>query len=100
MSVEQNVNVVGHAPRRNVLEPKFQPTSNEIDYERPTRMAVAISTHHRYGCSNRAKVIQNALATNIAEVPDFIGAFCHLGHILRQTIVCVGEHENPACLLR
>jgi hypothetical protein len=97
--MEQNVNVVRHAFRRYVLQAKFHSTPHEIDHERPTGMAVAIAAHDDYRRPDRFELVENALATNVAKMPDFISGFGDADHILRQTIVCVSEHENSPRLL-
>jgi hypothetical protein len=77
-----------------MLQPQLQSATHEIEHKRPIRIAVAISS---YDCQSRpdcAKLIENGLSANIAEVPDFIRAFSHLGHRPRQAIVGVREDEN------
>jgi hypothetical protein len=41
-----------------------------------------------------AELVENALGANVAQVPDFIGAFGDFFHPFWQTIVRVREHKN------
>jgi len=82
-----------------MLQSEFQSTAHEIDNQRPIQIAVTISSNNRHTRSDRAQLVQNALSANIAQVPDFIGAFRHFGHRLRQSIVGVREDENTVHVL-
>jgi hypothetical protein len=92
--VQNNINVVRLVVRRYVLQTEFQSTSREIHNKRPIQVAIAISSHNRHTRPDRAQLVENALSANIAQVPDFIGAFSHFAHRLRQTIMRVREDEN------
>jgi hypothetical protein len=94
VSVQNNIDVVRLAVRRNVLETEFQSAAHEIDNQWPIQIAVAISSYDCQSRPDRVQFVQNALSANIAEVPDFIGAFSHFGHRARQAIVGVREDEN------
>ena len=80
--------------RRDVLQPEFQPTSLNIEDQRPIEIAVAISAHDDYAWSDRPQLVKNRFRTNIAKMPDFISVLSHLRHALPQSIVRVREHKN------
>src|SRR4029077_1300523 len=97
--VQNNIDVLRQVVRRNVLETEFQSAAHEIDNQRPIQIAVTISSHNRHTRPDRAQLVQNALSANIAQMPDFIGAFSHFAHRLRQAIVRVREDENTLHVL-
>lgn len=92
--MQQDIDAIRRAVRRYVLQTEFQSTSRKIYNQRPIQIAVAISSHDRYSWPDGAKLIENGLCADIAQVPDFIGAFSDFFHFFRQTIVRVREHEN------
>jgi len=81
------------------LQTEFQSTSREIYNQRPIQIAVAISSHDGDSRPDGTQLVENVLGANIAQMPDFIGAFGDFFHPFWQTIVRVGEHENAPCLL-
>jgi len=89
--VQNNIDVVQQMVRRYVLQSEFQSTAHEIDNQRPIQIAVTISSNNRHTRPDRVQLVQNALSANIAQVPDFIGAFSHFDHRLGQAIVRVRE---------
>jgi hypothetical protein len=92
--MQNNIDVVRLMVGRNVLETEFQSAAHEIDNQWPIQIAITISSNNRHTRPDRVQLVQNALSANIAEVPDFIGAFSHFGHRPRQAIVGVREDEN------
>jgi hypothetical protein len=82
-----------------MLQPQLQSATHEIEHERPIWIAVTISSHNRHTRPDRAKLSENALRANIAEVPDFVGGFSHFAYGGRQAVVRVGEYENAPRVL-
>src|SRR5450830_1103506 len=82
-----------------MLQTEFQPAAHEIYNQWPIQITVAISSHYGDSRPDRAQLIENGLRANIAQVPDFIGAFSHFAHRPRQAIVRVREHENSPHVL-
>ena len=80
--------------RRYMLQPQLQSATHEIDNERPIRIAVAISSYDYQSWPDPAKLIENGLGTNIAQVPYFVSVFSEFIHLLRQTVVRVRNYEN------
>ena len=99
MPMQHKIDAIRRVVRRYVLQTEIQSTSHEIYNQRPIQIAVAIPTHHRDWRPDGTKLINNDFCANIAQVPDFIGAFGDFFYLFRQTIVRVGEHENAPRLL-
>ena len=81
---------------RNVLQSEFQTVTRKINDKRPLEIGIAISTHDDHARTNRAKLVKNRFRANVAKMPDFICIFGYLLYAIRQTIVRVGENENPS----
>ena len=96
MGVQENIDVIRRMIGRNVLQPEFQTATPKINDRRPLEIGIAISAHDDHVRTNRAKLVKNRFRANIAKMPDFIGMFGHLLYTIRQTIVRVGENENPS----
>jgi hypothetical protein len=92
--MQHDVNAVWRVVRGYMLQAKFQPASDQIDNQRPFEIAVTISAHDGDSGSDRPKLVENRFGADVSQVPDFIGAFSHFAHSLRQTIVRICEHEN------
>ena len=72
VTVQENVDVFRRAFRRNVLQPKSQTATLEVDHQRPFHLTVAISADQGNGRAERAQFIQNHFRANVPEVPDLI----------------------------
>jgi hypothetical protein len=77
-----------------MLQMESQPTSRQVENQRPFEIAVAISAHNDYAGSNRPQLFKNRFRANIAKMPDFISVLGHLLYAVRQTIVRVGQNED------
>ena len=97
--MQYDVHTSWRALRWYMLQPQFQSCSLEVHDQRPFRITIAISSNDDYTRADRAKLIENRLRTNVAEMPDLIGAFRGINHLFRQPIVGVREHENALRLL-
>ena len=73
--MQNNIDILRQALRRNVLQPKFQSAAGKIDNQRPLKIAVAISANDRDWRTNQSQFIQNPLGANIAQVPDLLRGF-------------------------
>jgi hypothetical protein len=93
VTVQNNIDIVRRALRRNVLEPKLQSAARKIDHQRPFVITIAIPPNERDGRTDRAQLIQNSFGAHIPKVPDFIGPARHQRDILRQAIVRVGQDK-------
>jgi hypothetical protein len=93
MPVQKNIDIIRRSIRRNVLQSKFQPTSREVEHQRPLKIAVAVSAHNRDARSDCPQLIENRFRANIAKMPDFISVFGHFLNGVRQAIVRVCENE-------
>jgi len=93
--VQENIDILRRPIRRNVLQAQFQPNARKVDNQRPLGIAVAISAHNDHAGSDRPQFVEDRFRANVAKMPDFISVFGHLRHALRQTIVCIGQNENP-----
>jgi hypothetical protein len=98
--MQHNVDAIWRLVRGDVLQTEFQPASREIYDQRPFEIAVAISSHDGDSGPEWPKLVENRFGADVPQVPNFIGAFSHFTHSLRQTIVRVREHENAPDLLR
>jgi hypothetical protein len=96
VGVQENIDIIRRMIRRNVLQPESQTAPPKINDKRPLEIGIAISAHDDHARTNRAKLVKNRFRTNIAKMPDFISMFCYLLYTIRQTIVRVGENENPS----
>ena len=96
VGVQEDIDIIRRMIGRNVLQSKFQTATRKINDKRPLEIGIAISTHYDQARTNRAKLVKNGFRTNIAKMPDFIGMFSYLFHAIRQTIVRIGENENPS----
>jgi len=94
MPVQKNVDIVRRLVGRNVLKTEFQSTADKINDQWPFEIAVAISANDSDSGSNRAKLIENGLHTNISKMPDFVCTLSQFLHVLRQAIVRVRQDEN------
>jgi hypothetical protein len=94
VSMQDNVNAVGRVVRRYMLQAKFQPASNQINNQRPFEITVAISSNNSDSWPKRAKFVEDCFGADVPQMPNFIRAFSHCTHSLRQTIVRIREHEN------
>jgi len=83
-----------------MLQPEFQTDAHQIDYQRPFKIAVTISAHDRDAGSDGAQLIENRFGANIAQMPNLVSIFCHLFHVLGQTIVRVRQHEDAQRFFR
>jgi len=99
MSMQDNINTAWRIVRRYMLQSKFQSASLQINNQRPFEIAVAISSNKSHSWSKRAKLVEDCFGADVPQVPDFIGAFGHFTHSLRQTIVRIGEYENAPVFL-
>jgi hypothetical protein len=77
-----------------MLQPQLQSATHEIEHKRPIRIAVAISSYDCQSGPGCAKLIENDLRANITQVPYFVSVFSEFIHLLRQTVVRVGQHKN------
>ena len=89
MSMEDYINVIWQVVRRYVLQAKLQSASHKIDNQWPFEVAVTISSHNRNWRTNHAKLVENGLCTNIAQMPDFVCIFSDFFNRVRQTVVRV-----------
>ena len=87
--MQHDVNVVGRVVRRYMLQAKFQPASDQINNQRPFEITVAIPSNNGDSGPKRAELVEDRFGADVSQVPDFIGAFYHFTHSLRQTIVCI-----------
>ena len=94
MSMEDYINVIWRVVRRYVLQAKLQSAPRKIENQWPFEVAVAISSHNRDPRPKRAKLVENGLRANIAQMPNFICILGDFSNRVRQTIVCIGENEN------
>jgi hypothetical protein len=94
VAVQQNIDIIRRAIRRDVLQPELQPASPNVDNQWPLEIAVAISAHKDNWRPDRPEFIENRFRANIAKMPDLISVFGHLPHALRQTIVRVRENKD------
>ena len=99
MSMQDNINTAWRIVRRYMSQSKFQPASDQIKSQRPFEITVAISSNKSHSWSKRAKLVEDCFSADVPQVPDFIGAFGHFTHSLRQTIVRIGEDENAPVFL-
>jgi hypothetical protein len=99
VGVQKNIDIIRRMLGRNVLQPEFQTATPKVNDKRPLEIGIAISAHDDYARTNRSKLVKNRFRTNIAKMPDFIGMFGYLLYTIRQTIVRVGENENPSGFL-
>ena len=74
MAMQNNIDILGRPLRWNMLEPETFFTANEIDYQRPVKIAIAISPHDGDARGNDTQFIQNSLRANIAQMPNLIRA--------------------------
>ena len=98
--VQENIHIIRRSIRRNVLQAEFQPVSHKIPDQRPLEIAVTISAHNDHSRPNRPQFVENRFGANIAKMPDLISVLRHLPHVLRQTIVRVGENKDMPGLFR
>jgi hypothetical protein len=96
VGVQQHIDIIRRMIGRNVLQSEFQTATHKINHKRPLEIGIAISAHDDHARANRAKLVKNRFRTNIAKMPDFIGMFRYPLYAIRQTIVRVGENENPS----
>ena len=92
--MQHNVNVVRWVVRRYMLQAKLQSASDQINSQRPFEITVAISSNKGDSRPKRSKLIENRFGADVPQVPDFVRAFGHFTHSLRQTIVRIRQHEN------
>ena len=100
MPVQENIDILRRSIWRNVLQAEFQPTARKVENQWPLEIAVAVSAHNDHGRSNRPQLVENRFGANIAKMPDFMSVCGHLPHVLRQTIVRVGENKDTQGLFR
>jgi hypothetical protein len=96
VGVQKNIDIIRRMLRRNMLQPEFQTATPKINDKRPLEIGIAISADDNHARTNRAKLVKNRFRTDIAKMPDFIGIFSHFLHTNRQTVVRVGQNENPS----
>jgi len=92
--MQNNISVIWRMGGSDVLETKFQSASRQIDNQWPFIIGVAISSHDDDFGPKDTKLIENALAANIAKMPDFISVPGHFFDRFRQTIVGVRQNED------
>ena len=92
--VQKNIDIIRRSIWRNVLQAESQPTSREVENQRPLEIAVAVSAHNDHGRPNRLQFVENRFGANIAKMPDFISVLRRFSHALRQMIVRVGQNED------
>ena len=98
--VQENIDILRRSIRRNVLKSEFQPTACKVENQWPLEIAVAISAHNDHPWPNRTQLVENRFRANIAKMPDFMSVCGHPPHVLRQTIVRVGENKDTQGLFR
>ena len=92
--MQHNVNAVWWVVRWYMLQAKFQSAPHQINHHRPFEITIAISAHHSDWRLKRAKLVEDRFGADVPQVPNFIRAFGHFTHSLRQTIVRVRKHKN------
>ena len=92
--VQKNIDIIRRSIRRDMLQAELQPTSRQVENQRPLEIAVAISPHNDHPRSDRPQLLKNGFRANIAKMPDFICVCGHLPHVFRQAIVGVGENKD------
>ena len=97
--MQQNIDIVGRLPRRDMLQAEFQSTAHKIDNQRPLEIGVTISAHESDSWTDCAKFVQNPFCADVSKMPDFICISRHLADIFRQTIVRISQNENPCPVL-
>ena len=96
VGVQEDIDIIRRMIGRKVLQSEFQTATRKINDKRPLEIGIAISAHDDHAGTNRAKLVKNRFRTNIAKMPDFTGILGYLLYATRQTIVRVGENENPS----
>jgi len=97
--MQNNIDVIRYVVRRYVLQAKLQSAPRKIDNQWPVEIAVAIASHDGDSRHNRAKLVENALCANVAQMPDFVRIFGDFSHFFRQTIVRVRQNEDAQRLI-
>jgi hypothetical protein len=93
--MQENIDIVRRPARRDVLQTEFQSSAHKIDNCRPFEIGVTISADDGDAWSDSAKLVEDRFCANIAKMPDFIGVTGDFLDVFRQTIVRVGQNENP-----
>ena len=83
VTMQQNITIVWRGTGSDMLEAKANSIAHQIDRERPVRVAIAISPNERDRRTDRAKLVQDHLGANIAQVPDFVHAISQSENPLR-----------------
>ena len=94
--MQENIDIIRRMIGRSVLQPEFQTATGKINDKRPLEIGIAVSAHDDHARTNRAKLVKNRFRANVAKMPDFIGILGHFAHAIRESIVRVGENENPS----
>jgi len=94
VTVQEHIDVRRQLRRRDVHELKAAAAALEIHHERPLLFAVAVPAHHSYRRTNLPQALENVRCADIAQMPNFVGAFCELPRIRREVIVRISEDEN------
>ncbi len=100
MSMEDDINVIWQVVGWYMLQAKLQSAPRKIDNQWPFQIGVAISSHDGDSGSNPAKLVENDLRTNIAQMPDFISVLGNLSHFFRQAIVRVRQDKDAQGVFR
>ena len=95
MAVQHDIDIVRRAIGRDVLQTEFQSSAHKIDNCRPFEIGVTISADDGDVWSDSAKLVEDRFCANVTEMPDFIRVTGDFLHVFRQTIVRVGQNENP-----
>lgn len=92
--MQHNIDIVRRIFRRNVDEPKSQTLADEIDYQRPVFVPIAISANHGQGRPDCFEIERDGRFANVAEMPDLVGCRGEIENCLRKFVVSISEDEN------
>jgi hypothetical protein len=94
MTMENYIDIVRRTLRWNMLQPKFDSSADQIDHQRPLKIAVAISAYDHNGWTHGTQFLQNPFRAQIAQVPDFVRLLRQRFNARRQPIMRVGDNKN------
>ena len=94
MAVEDHINIIRRALRRNMLQPESQAPALEVANQRPLVIIVAISTHQRYRRSEGTQFVKDSFRTDIAQVPDLVRVFPERLDNWRKLVMRISQDKN------
>jgi hypothetical protein len=99
VAVKEEVDTGRRVGRGDVDEADAETGANEVEGEGPVADGVAIAADHFYRFAAGAELVKEPVATDVAEVPDLVGAGNALYELERQFVMRIRDDGDTGRFL-